>query len=182
MPRRMTPQERAESIEARSHPEPNTGCSLWLGATNAKGYGIVGSGRGSALAHRLAWTLFRGPIPDGLLVLHRCDMRCCVNPVHLFLGTQVDNMADMKAKGRAAKGDATGTRKHPECVRRGSASPRAKLSETDLPAIRRRRDAGEYIHTIAADYGVHPSVICRILTGKTWKHSGIGRRTAKTRD
>ena len=74
-------------------PEPNTGCWLWLGFISPDGYG-------TRLAHRRAWELARGPIPDGMLVCHRCDVRHCVNPDHLFLGTHLDNMRDMIRKGR----------------------------------------------------------------------------------
>src|SRR3990167_3892348 len=85
-------------------PEPNTGCWLWTGATRYDGYGTrPWRGKTSAQAHRIAWEVFRGPIPDGLQVLHRCDVRCCVNPDHLFLGTQLDNMRDMIQKGRKGR-------------------------------------------------------------------------------
>jgi len=84
-------------------PEPNSGCWLWEGAQNNRGYGYIGlSGAkgGNVLAHRSMWELTNGPIPDGLWVLHRCDVRICCNPDHLFLGTPLDNMRDMHAKGR----------------------------------------------------------------------------------
>jgi len=84
-------------------PEPNTGCWLWDGALNNKGYGKIGFGGGNGgtrLVHRLMWEMQRGPIPDDLWVLHRCDVTICCNPEHLFLGTPLDNMQDMHAKGR----------------------------------------------------------------------------------
>jgi hypothetical protein len=77
------------------------GCWEWQGANNGKGYGCFGKeGSRPYYAHRFSWELHAGPIPDGLFVLHRCDNRRCVNPEHLFLGTQGDNMRDMIAKGR----------------------------------------------------------------------------------
>jgi hypothetical protein len=81
--------------------EPNGGCWLWTGGTTNGGYGVIGVGRGRLhRAHRISWEIANGPIPDGLKVLHRCDNPPCVNPAHLFLGTQVDNMRDCAAKGR----------------------------------------------------------------------------------
>lgn len=85
-------------------PEPNTGCRLWLGTVCKSGYGRVGYGTSGSpvLVHRIALGLALGhPISSGLKVLHRCDTPSCVNPDHLFLGSQKDNMRDMFSKGRA---------------------------------------------------------------------------------
>lgn len=83
--------------------DPKTGCWLWTKTVTNGGYGIIGVGglRGSMRpAHRVSWCLFHGDIPDGLHVLHRCDVPSCVNPDHLFLGTHQDNMNDKMSKGR----------------------------------------------------------------------------------
>jgi hypothetical protein len=80
------------------------GCHVWTGARNIWGYGRLKCDGVMLSAHRVAWELANGLIPDGQSVLHRCDVRRCVNPAHLFLGTQEDNMRDMFAKGRQAKG------------------------------------------------------------------------------
>lgn len=101
---------------AKTIPEPNTGCWLWMGSTWGGGYGQVRINRRTRFAHRVAWEVSNGPIPNGLFVLHRCDNPPCVNPAHLFLGTHQDNMDDMMRKGRKVvlTGDRNGMRKHPE--------------------------------------------------------------------
>ena len=90
----------ADRLEANSIPEPNSGCLIWIGPAHWKGYGQIHKDGKKQRAHRVAWTLKNGPIPEGLCVLHHCDMPPCINPDHLFIGTQQDNVADMIAKGR----------------------------------------------------------------------------------
>jgi hypothetical protein len=82
---------------------PDVGCWLWTAATGPKGYGVfqLGRGEGTTGAHRLAYELAYGKIPDGMFACHRCDVPACVRPSHLFLGTNADNAADMGAKSRA---------------------------------------------------------------------------------
>lgn len=79
------------------------GCLLWMLAVGKGGYGNVWFGGKYVNAHRLAWTLTHGPVPAGMLVCHKCDNHRCVDPEHLFLGSQLENMADMVAKGRQKK-------------------------------------------------------------------------------
>jgi hypothetical protein len=87
-------------------PEPNTGCWLWAGVAITGGYGHFSINGRSRSAHRASYELFRGKIPSGLVVCHTCDVRLCVNPDHLFVGTQSDNMRDAVAKGRLPSGEA----------------------------------------------------------------------------
>lgn len=89
-----------ERFEVSYVPEPNSGCWLWFGSTNRRGYGSIQENGKRLGAHRLSWTIHNGEIPEGYFVCHTCDNPCCVNPGHLFLGTHQDNMTDMCKKGR----------------------------------------------------------------------------------
>ena len=101
-PHNFTGASLAEKLRSRVVVDPETGCHNWTGTMGDKGYGLV-----LISAHRLAYELAHGPIPDGLLVLHKCDNPPCCNPEHLFLGTSADNTADKMRKGRHRNG-ATG--------------------------------------------------------------------------
>src|SRR5215467_2952229 len=115
-----------------------SGCWEWQTSLSS-GYGVFNINQRIHVAHRVAWMLYRGDIPDGLCVLHRCDNRRCVNPDHLFLGTRADNTADMLMKGREA---------------RGSRMPNAILTADDIPTIRQLWESGMKSAEIAALFGV----------------------------
>ena len=93
-----------EKFLIRCIPVTESGCWIWTGSMSSGGYGQVKIGGKLHRAHRVAWTIFKGPIHDGLMVCHRCDVRDCVNPEHLFLGTAKDNFQDCLKKGRMGKG------------------------------------------------------------------------------
>lgn len=151
-------------------------CWLWTGHVDT--YGRFKFEGRSQPAHRVAWQLLRGPIPDwtgqttGVCVIHACDNPICVNPAHLRLGNQAENVADMKAKGRAdrtkkARGAANGVHTRPERRARGVVNGAAKLAEAEVLAIRkdtRTQDA------IAADYRIGQSHVSRIKRGIGWAH------------
>ena len=119
------------------------GCWLWTGYTSGKGYGLWDGGE-SRRAHRQSYELHCGGIPTGLCVLHRCDVRLCVNPDHLFLGTRSDNNRDMVAKGR---------------WQHGENHYRAKLTEEKVLEIRREHSLGVASVLLAERYGVTKSTI-----------------------
>ena len=89
-----------ERFESFVYPVPESGCHLWLGALDGGGYGVFWMDGRQAKAHRVAFELYRGPIPPGEWALHKCDVRSCVNAGHLFLGTNATNMQDRAAKGK----------------------------------------------------------------------------------
>lgn len=130
-----------------------TKCWEWVAALNVHGYGRLGFRGKARMAHRLMWAIFVGN-PGQKSVLHRCDNPRCVNPDHLFLGTQPENVADMYAKGRAAD-------------LKGTGNGRAVLTEDDVIAI---RASSKMNITIAAQYGVSPPLIAYIKKRKLWRH------------
>lgn len=135
-------------------PEPNSGCWLWLGNLDEKGYGRITISRTYKMhkAHRVSWMLYRYP-PTGL-ILHRCDLPCCVNPDHLYEGTHKQNAEDRKNRNRNRD-------------QRGEKGPRAKLTAADVIAI--RLDIREQ-KEIATQYGIAQPTVSDIKNRKSWGH------------
>ncbi len=157
MPRKMTNEEFIASFWSAVEKKDNESCWLWKRAFNACGYGITSRG----LAHRQAWAFTYGPIAPGKCVLHRCDVPACVNPHHLFIGSQQDNIADMVSKHRQR-------------------APR-KLTEDDVRWIRAYHDEKRQgrcnvipgtVAYLVQRFRVDCSQIHRIVKrkGKSWKH------------
>lgn len=146
--------------EARFWSKVQRGDGCWLWAAKSKdwdGYGLFSLGGRSVRAHRLAWELENGPIPDGQVVCHRCDNPPCVNPDHLFLGTPRDNFRDCLAKGRYSP--------------KGTGNAAAKLSEEDIAKIRNLYASGGWSQQgIANIFGVHQTAISAVVRGKRWRH------------
>lgn len=139
----MTPRER---LHFYSMPEPNSGCRLWLMSVGSHGYGTLQVDGVEWLAHRLAWTLSNGPIPHGMEVCHKCDVRPCIEDNHLFLGTRADNVSDMVRKGRGSRGeDHTSAKLTAAQVRdlrteigtHTSLEPKYGISRTNISLVRR---------------------------------------------
>lgn len=151
-----------ERFEVKYVIDPDTLCWIWIATRHPKGYGLFGfqpEGKSKStptLAHRASWELFVGPIPNGLKVLHNCDNPPCVNPDHLFLGTQQDNMNDMATKGRRSSA----------CFGAqllGSANRNSKLSDEQVEEIRASTESHE---EIARQLGLNANYVGKIRNGK----------------
>lgn len=143
------------------HPVLGTRCWLWTGARAR--YGHIGEGgRGGRLlvSSRVAWELQRGSIPNGMNVLHRCDVPTCVRIDHLFLGTHADNAADRDGKGRGVV-----PKSGP-----GETNPAHKLTAQEVLSIRDLVARGHTRSDVAARFGVDPSNVSRIVTRASWSH------------
>ena len=134
-------------------------CWLWEGAHTNFGYGVIGWHAKSASAHRVGWELHFGPIPKGLMVLHRCDRPACVRPEHLFLGTSKDNALDKMAKGR-----------HRYHVFQGEDHGRAKVTNEEVRAIRRLYAEGISGPELSRRYGLGKTSTYRIIRRQSWRH------------
>ena len=135
-----------------------TRCWIWTGPLYWNGYGVFSRGGrsgGNVRAHRFSWEVSRGSSPGGMLVLHHCDTRRCVNPEHLFLGTHKDNINDCTAKRRHVF---------------GSKHVLAKLTEESALEVIRRRKRGEPRAALAREFQVCVTTIDNVLARRKWRH------------
>lgn len=155
-----------------TEPDAASGCVLWMRSKNRKGYGQVRIAGRLFIASRLAWEVANGPIPAGMMVLHHCDVPSCVNPEHLFLGTNSDNQRDSVAKGRHAM------KRHPELTTlkslgicpRGEQCRAARLTADDVREIRRHYANGSPAQELAIRFGVLRAHIYSITSRRAWRH------------
>lgn len=151
----------AERLQARLVRQPN-GCLEFTGSLDTLGYGRVKRNGKWCSAHRLAYEIANGEIPEGMHVLHHCDNRCCCDPAHLFLGSHADNMADMTRKGRHGG--------HPP-RHQGTDFPHAKLDEYKVREIRRLFASGAWTKKSLADsFGVSATVVSTVISRTAWRH------------
>jgi hypothetical protein len=132
-------------------------CHWYLGARSDKGYGVIsrgGRGEGQIYAHRASWEIHYGAIPDGLIVMHMCDVPYCVNPKHLVLGTHAQNIADRDNKGRQAWGEKHGNH---------------KLTAVEVQEIRMLYGTRLFTYKqLAKEYGVTINNIAQVVHRFTW--------------
>lgn len=164
-----------ERFEKKFIPEPISGCWLWIGGISNTGYGMIGiNGKRTKAAHRISWEIYRGHIPPDLWVLHKCDVRCCVNPDHLYLGTAKNNVHDLMKRGNPRFEIRKNITPEIELKRignlpRGAMHHRsgARLSEDQVRAI--FLTSGPQ-RAIAARFGVCQQTVSLIKSKKRWAH------------
>ena len=152
MPPRATPANFWAKVDQ------SAGCWHWTGAVNNQGYGQLTYHQRAWLAHRFSWSLAHGS-PGRRCVCHTCDVRLCVNPAHLFLGSYADNYRDMREKGRATGGSS-----------KGETNPSAKLNEKKVREIRRLQKVGWTQDRLATHFGISQSQVSNIVHRRLWAH------------
>lgn len=163
-----------ELIETGIEFDTNGGCWLWRGSGSGD-YGKARINGVSVSAHRASYEAHKGPIPIGMMVLHKCDIRACVNPDHLFVGTNADNMKDASAKGRlwAQKPENRAKAKQSALAAsaardwKGSRVPTAKLTEEIVFEI---RSSNLSVLALARKHGVSDTAIKKVKARRSWAH------------
>ncbi len=146
-----------ERFEDKWEVVTESGCWLWVARLNKHGYGTFQIGCRSCLAHRVSFEIYRSPIPEGMEILHKCDVRACVNPQHLYVGTQFENMRDRSERSSWEQA-------------KGSQSVRSKLTEEDVLEIRRMSSAGRSYAELSERFGICKSNVATIVRRETWRH------------
>lgn len=159
-----------QAFESKYQPIPESGCWVWTGASTGR-YGIIMQPRPhrkALMAHRVSYELHHGAIPEGMNVCHRCDVPLCVNPGHLFLGTQNDNVQDMITKSRKVISPLAG--RHGNQAK-GSKNGQAKLLEYQINNIRTYFKTGFFSKAeLARTFKISESQIARIVQSQSWRH------------
>ena len=154
MPRLYTRRPFMQRFEEKIEMIPECGCWIWTAATNIHGYGLFIFNGKMQSTHRISWQVYRGAIPAGMFILHRCDTRLCVNPNHLRIGTQKENIQECHSKGRAG-------------YKFGEHNGQSILLESQVLQI--MSDSREH-YIIAKDYNISSSLVSALKKGKRWQH------------
>jgi hypothetical protein len=152
---------RSRKLDDRFWPkvQQGDGCWEWQGSRDKSGYGIIGASRHQRArrAHRVSWELHNGrSVPDGLDVLHHCDNKPCVNPAHLYVGTDLENARDAVERGRLPS-------------RQGRANPNAKLTRSDVEAIIAAVTGGETQTAVARRFGISQPHVSELVRRVSWR-------------
>jgi len=131
-------------------------CWLWKGRTS-HGHGVFDYKKKPTFVHRFLWETFFGPLKQDECCCHKCDVRNCINPAHIFIGTREDNQRDMKTKGRSARGERNGA---------------VKLTADAVLNIRKLYDSGVFQRDIAKKFCVSQSCVSDIIRKRRWAHIG----------
>jgi hypothetical protein len=152
-------------------PNDSEECWTWVAGKNGRGYGIFGIGK-TTLAHRIMWRVTYGGIGAGICVCHSCDNPACVNPDHLWLGTNLDNTVDKVSKGRAKapSGRRHYTHRKPHLIRRGTQRRGAKLDDDKVRRIRGMMGPDENPRAAAELFGVSTTLIRHVFQRRIWTH------------
>lgn len=152
-------------LDERFWPKVNfvpDGCWLWTASIGGPGYGQIAYNKKPHTVHRLIWELYNGPIPKGMFVLHRCDVRRCCNPEHLFLGTPADNTKDMISKGRMRI-------VRPDTYASGESHGRSKLTLKMVVSLLADHKTGKFTQVeLGEKYGISGPHVCGIIKGRFW--------------